>query len=54
MAEMDLAVFFEHPEEIGHEIGFSDLTELHGTWIKNMVFGSGDYTLPDPEPPTDI
>ncbi len=45
MAEMDLTVFFEHPEMIGHEIGFSDLTELHGTWIKNMVFGSGDYTL---------
>ena len=45
MAELDLAVFFEHPEQIGHEVGFTDMTALHGTWIKNMVFGDGDYTL---------
>ena len=42
---MDLAVFFEHPEAIGREVGFKDLTPLHGLWIRNMVFGSGDYTL---------
>ena len=35
----------EHPELLGPEVGFTDLTELHGKWIRNMVFGSGDYTL---------
>ena len=42
---MDLSVFFEHPEAIGREVGFKDLTPLHGRWIRKMVFGSGDYTL---------
>ena len=35
----------EHPEEIGHQIGFSDLTALHGEWIREMVWGREDYTL---------
>ena len=35
----------EHPEEIGREAGFRDLTPLHGEWISEMVFGEGDYTL---------
>ena len=35
----------EHPEEIGHQIGFSDLTALHGQWIREMVWGREDYTL---------
>ena len=34
-----------HPEIIGREAGFRDLTELHGEWIREMVFGKGDYTL---------
>ena len=42
---MNLDIFFDHPEKIGREVGFADLTELHGKWIKKMVFGSGDYTL---------
>ena len=42
---MDLDVFFDHPEAIGREVGFRDLTKLHGKWIRQMVFGSGDYTL---------
>ena len=42
---MDLDVFFDHPEKIGHEVGFTDMTPLHGEWIKNMVFGVEDYTL---------
>ena len=37
---------FQHPEEIGRQIGFSDLTALHGEWIRHMVFEEGeDYTL---------
>ena len=42
---MDLGILFEHPEQIGREVGFRDLTPLHGEWIKNMVFGEEDYTL---------
>lgn len=42
---VDLSLFFDHPEQIGHEIGFTDLTPLHGEWIKKMVFAGGDYTL---------
>ena len=36
---------FDHPEKIGHEVGFSDMTDLHGKWIRKMVFGGKDYTL---------
>ena len=36
---------FDHPEELGREVGFSDLTEMHGEWIKKMVFSGKDYTL---------
>ena len=35
----------EHPEIIGHEVGFTDLTPLHGEWIRQMVFSEEDYTL---------
>ena len=41
----DSAFLLEHPEEIGKLVGFSDLTPLHGEWIREMVYGSGDYTL---------
>ncbi len=34
-----------HPEAIGREVGFPDMTELHGEWIREMAFGEGDYTL---------
>ena len=42
---MDLDIFFDHPEKIGHEVGFTDMTVLHGKWIQKMVFGNKDYTL---------
>ena len=35
----------KHPEVIGRQVGFQDLTPLHGKWIQEMVFGQGDYTL---------
>ncbi len=35
----------ENPEEIGREVGFRDLTPLHGRWIREIVFGAEDYTL---------
>ena len=34
-----------HPEKIGIQVGFKDLTPLHGEWMKQMIFGKGDYTL---------
>ena len=41
----ELLRLLQHPEEIGHQIGFSDLTDLHGLWIREMVCGEEDYTL---------
>ena len=35
----------QHPEVIGRQVGFRDLTPLHGEWIREMVFGEEDYTL---------
>ena len=34
-----------HPHLIGIAAGFQDLTPLHGEWIRQMVFGTRDYTL---------
>ncbi len=42
---MDLDILFDHPEQIGREVGFRDLTPMHGMWIRKMVFGGKDYTL---------
>ncbi len=35
----------KHPDVIGRQVGFQDLTPLHGEWIRQMVWGQGDYTL---------
>ncbi len=35
----------KHPEQIGIRVGFRDLTPLHGMWIREIVFGTEDYTL---------
>ena len=35
----------QHPELLGPEVGFHDLTELHGLWIREMIRGEEDYTL---------
>ena len=40
-----VAGILQHPEELGREVGFTDLTPLHGSWIRKMVFSSEDYTL---------
>ena len=44
MADL-LDAVFDHPERLGRAVGFKDLTELHGRWIKKMVFDDRDYTL---------
>lgn len=36
---------YKHPEKVGISVGFEDLTEIHGEWIRQMVWGDGDYTL---------
>ena len=41
----DLQLLLEHPEKIGIGVGFKELTEMHGRWIRQMVFGEEDYTL---------
>ena len=44
-AEEMIQFIMKHPEAIAHEVGFTDMTPLHGRWIREMVFGSGDFTL---------
>ena len=44
-ADEDIRYLLQHPEEIGQRVGFRDLGEMHGEWIREMVFGEGDYTL---------
>ena len=38
-------LIYNHPERIGIAAGFKDLKSIHGEWIREMVFGDGDYTL---------
>ena len=40
-----IEALLQNPEWIGREVGFRDLTELHGKWIRQMVNGTEDYTL---------
>ena len=37
--------YIANPEELGRQVGFKDLTSLHGEWIREMINGEGDYTL---------
>ena len=45
MRDEDLEYLLQHPEEIGHLVGFKDMKPLHGLWIREIVKGEGDYTL---------
>lgn len=46
MNTIELArAIYKHPEKVGISVGFEDLTEIHGEWIRQMVWGNGDYTL---------
>ena len=40
-----VAELLKRPEIIGRAAGFKDLTEIHGMWIREMVYGTEDYTL---------
>jgi predicted phage terminase large subunit-like protein len=38
-------LIYDNPQIIGVDIGFKDLKPIHGEWIREMVWGEGDYTL---------
>ena len=44
-SEQAVKDLLKHPERIGIKVGFKDLTPLHGQWIREIVFGTEDYTL---------
>ena len=43
--EAILDVIKNQPYEIGHWVGFDDLTELHNDWIKSFLYADTDQTL---------
>ena len=45
MALDPMLSLLSHPEIIGIQVGFKDLRPIHGEWIREMVFGTDDYTL---------
>lgn len=40
-----LNLLWENPIEIGHWVGFKDLTELHNEWLKMFLYSEEDITL---------
>lgn len=43
--EQVLNLLWENPVEIGHWVGFRDLTEMHNEWLKNFLYNTEDQTL---------
>lgn len=40
-----LKMLWERPVEIGHWVGFKDLTDLHNEWLRGFLFSNKDQTL---------
>ena len=40
-----ITFLYDHPATLAIELGFDKLTEMHNSWIHEMVFGEGDKTL---------
>lgn len=40
-----LDLLWERPVEIGHWVGFKDLTELHNEWLRSFLYEDDDQTL---------
>jgi len=38
-------LLWENPIEIGHWVGFKDLTSLHNEWLRSFLYESKDQTL---------
>lgn len=43
--KMILKLLKENPIEIGHWVGFNDLTDMHNEWLKGFLYGTKDQTL---------
>ena len=43
--EQALELLWENPIEIGHWVGFRDLTEMHNNWLRGFLYGEDDQTL---------
>jgi len=40
-----LDLLWERPVEIGHWVGFNDLTDLHNEWLRDFLYREDDQTL---------
>lgn len=40
-----LELLWNNPIEVGHWVGFSDLTELHNKWLRSFLYADDDQTL---------
>lgn len=40
-----LDLLWERPVEIGHWVGFKDLTDLHNKWLRDFLYNTDDQTL---------
>lgn len=38
-------MLWERPVEVGHWVGFKDLTDLHNNWLRDWLYGHEDQTL---------
>ena len=43
--EQVLNLLWERPIEIGHWVGFNDLTDLHNEWLRGFLYDENDQTL---------
>lgn len=40
-----LELLYHHPIEIGHWVGFKDLTDMHNDWLRSFLYSDQDQTL---------
>lgn len=40
-----LSMLWERPVELGHWVGFKDLTDLHNDWLRSFLYATEDQTL---------
>lgn len=43
--EQALNLLWKNPIEVGHWVGFKDLTELHNEWLRSFLYSDEDQTL---------
>lgn len=43
--EQVLELLWDNPVEIGHWVGFNDLTQLHNDWLRSFLYAKEDQTL---------